>query len=86
MTGPAWCTNAIDRLHPVVARTLLTAHTLCVQSSPVRVSSRSGGSSVAASSTRFRNQRGGELWCELKGDRVIIKGTAVLTLRGELSI
>ncbi len=32
------------------------------------------------------SQRGGELWCELKGDRVIIKGNAVLTLRGELSI
>jgi PhzF family phenazine biosynthesis protein len=32
------------------------------------------------------SQRGGELWCELKGDRVIIKGHAVLTLRGELSI
>jgi len=32
------------------------------------------------------SQRGGELWCELKGDRVIIKGQAVLTLRGQLSI
>ena len=32
------------------------------------------------------SQRGGELWCELKGDRVIIKGNAVLTLRGELAI
>ncbi len=30
--------------------------------------------------------RGGELWCEFKGERVIIKGTAVLTLRGELAI
>jgi PhzF family phenazine biosynthesis protein len=32
------------------------------------------------------SRRGGELWCELKGDRVMIKGNAVLTLRGELSI
>jgi predicted PhzF superfamily epimerase YddE/YHI9 len=32
------------------------------------------------------SQRGGELWCDVKGDRVIIKGNAVLTLRGELSI
>ena len=32
------------------------------------------------------SQRGGELWCELKGDRVIIKGQAVLTLRGQFSI
>lgn len=32
------------------------------------------------------SERGGELWCELKGDRVIIKGNALLTLRGELSI
>ena len=32
------------------------------------------------------SERGGELWCELKGDRVIIKGNAVLTLRGELTI
>jgi PhzF family phenazine biosynthesis protein len=32
------------------------------------------------------SQRGGELWCDLKKDRVIIKGNAVLTLRGELSI
>jgi PhzF family phenazine biosynthesis protein len=30
--------------------------------------------------------RGGELWCEIKGDRVILKGQAVLTLRGELAI
>jgi len=30
--------------------------------------------------------RGGELWCELQGKRVIIKGRAVLTLRGELLI
>jgi len=32
------------------------------------------------------SKRGGELWCELKGDRVAIKGNAVLTLRGELLI
>lgn len=32
------------------------------------------------------SQRGGELWCEVQGDRVIIKGNAVLTLRGELLI
>lgn len=32
------------------------------------------------------SQRGGEVWCDLRGDRVIIKGNAVLTLRGELSI
>jgi PhzF family phenazine biosynthesis protein len=30
--------------------------------------------------------RGGELWCEVKGDRVILKGQAVLSLRGELAI
>ena len=30
--------------------------------------------------------RSGELWCELAGDRVIIRGKAVLTLRGTLSI
>jgi predicted PhzF superfamily epimerase YddE/YHI9 len=32
------------------------------------------------------SQRGGELWCEVKGERVILKGSAVLTLRGELLI
>ena len=32
------------------------------------------------------SERGGELWCELKRDRVIIEGNAVLTLRGELTI
>ncbi|MGA7402428.1 MAG: PhzF family phenazine biosynthesis protein, partial [Candidatus Sulfotelmatobacter sp.] len=32
------------------------------------------------------SERGGELWCEVKGDRVILKGNAVLTLRGELLI
>ncbi len=32
------------------------------------------------------SERGGELWCEVQGDRVILKGNAVLTLRGELLI
>lgn len=32
------------------------------------------------------SERGGELWCEVKGDRVVLKGNAVLTLRGELLI
>jgi len=32
------------------------------------------------------SERGGELWCEVKRERVIIKGRAVLTLRGELLI
>jgi len=32
------------------------------------------------------SERGGELWCELKGERVILKGNAVLVLRGELLI
>jgi PhzF family phenazine biosynthesis protein len=32
------------------------------------------------------SERGGELWCELAGDRVIIKGKAVLTLQGSLMI
>jgi predicted PhzF superfamily epimerase YddE/YHI9 len=32
------------------------------------------------------SQRGGEVWCEVKGERVILKGNAVLTLRGELLI
>jgi len=30
------------------------------------------------------SNRGGELWCELSGDRVTIKGAAVLTLEGSL--
>jgi hypothetical protein len=30
--------------------------------------------------------RGGELWCELRGDRVGIIGQAVLYLRGTLSV
>jgi predicted PhzF superfamily epimerase YddE/YHI9 len=32
------------------------------------------------------SERGGELWCELNGERAILKGSAVLTLRGELLI
>jgi predicted PhzF superfamily epimerase YddE/YHI9 len=32
------------------------------------------------------SERGGDLWCDVKGDRVILKGNAVLTLRGELLI
>jgi len=32
------------------------------------------------------SRRGGELYCELAGDRVRIGGKAVLFLRGEISI
>jgi predicted PhzF superfamily epimerase YddE/YHI9 len=32
------------------------------------------------------SERSGELWCEVQGERVILKGNAVLTLRGELLI
>jgi predicted PhzF superfamily epimerase YddE/YHI9 len=32
------------------------------------------------------SERGGEMWCEVKGKRVILKGNAVLTLQGELLI
>jgi len=32
------------------------------------------------------SERGGEIWCEVAGERVILKGKAVLTLRGELLI
>jgi predicted PhzF superfamily epimerase YddE/YHI9 len=32
------------------------------------------------------SERGGEVWCEVKGERVILRGNAVLTLRGELLI
>lgn len=35
---------------------------------------------------RQLSERGGEMWCEVKGDRVILKGNAVLMLRGELLI
>jgi PhzF family phenazine biosynthesis protein len=33
---------------------------------------------------RQLSERGGELWCEMKEQRVIIKGQAVLTLQGEM--
>jgi predicted PhzF superfamily epimerase YddE/YHI9 len=32
------------------------------------------------------SERGGDLWCEMAGKRVIIKGNAVLTLQGSLEI
>ncbi len=32
------------------------------------------------------SERGGELWCEPAGDRVVLKGNAVLTLQGSLLI
>ena len=32
------------------------------------------------------SERGGELWCEMTGERVILKGNAVLTLQGSLQI
>jgi PhzF family phenazine biosynthesis protein len=35
---------------------------------------------------RQLSERGGELWCEMSGDRVILRGQAVLTLQGELSV
>jgi PhzF family phenazine biosynthesis protein len=35
---------------------------------------------------RQLSERGGELWCELAGDRVILKGHAVLTMQGSLEI
>ncbi len=35
---------------------------------------------------RQLSARGGELWCELRGDRVEIAGKAVLYLRGEIAI
>jgi len=35
---------------------------------------------------RQLSERGGELWCEMAGDRVILKGNAVLTLQGTLQI
>jgi len=35
---------------------------------------------------RQLSERGGELWCEMAGDRVILKGSAVLTLQGTLQI
>lgn len=35
---------------------------------------------------RQLSQRGGELWCEMRGERVTLQGNAVLVLRGELLI
>jgi len=35
---------------------------------------------------RQLSERGGELWCEVAGDRVLLKGKAVVTLEGSLSI
>jgi len=32
------------------------------------------------------SERGGELWCELAGERVVLKGKAVLTLQGSLLV
>ncbi len=32
------------------------------------------------------SDRGGELWCELANDRVLLKGNAILTLQGTLQI
>jgi predicted PhzF superfamily epimerase YddE/YHI9 len=41
---------------------------------------RLGKTSLCA---RQVSERGGELWCDVKGERVILKGNAVLTLRGK---
>ena len=35
---------------------------------------------------RQLSDREGELWCEVIGDRVLLKGKAILTLQGSLSI
>jgi PhzF family phenazine biosynthesis protein len=35
---------------------------------------------------RQLSERGGELWCEMKGTRVILKGHAVLTMKGTLEV
>ena len=32
------------------------------------------------------SKRGGELWCEHKGDRVIMKGKAVFYMKGEITL
>ena len=34
---------------------------------------------------RQLSERGGELWCEISGDRVLLKGSVVLTLKGQLT-
>ena len=44
---------------------------------------RLGRSSLHA---RQISKRGGELWCEVKGERVVLKGSAVMTLRGEIFV
>jgi PhzF family phenazine biosynthesis protein len=36
--------------------------------------------------SRQLSERGGELWCEVDGDRVVVKGQAVLTMQGTLEI
>ena len=46
-------------------------------------SARLGKTSLAA---KQLSQRGGELHCELKGDRVLISGNTVEYLRGEISV
>ncbi len=46
-------------------------------------SGRAGKSQLHA---RQLSERGGELWCETAGSRVILKGRAVLTLQGSLLI
>jgi PhzF family phenazine biosynthesis protein len=35
---------------------------------------------------RQLSERGGELWCEMAGDRVILRGNAVLTMQGAFDI
>ncbi len=35
---------------------------------------------------RQLSERGGELWCEMAGNRVLLKGNAVLTLEGKLDL
>ena len=35
---------------------------------------------------RQLSERGGELWCELAGDRVLLKGKAIVTMEGFLTI
>ena len=35
---------------------------------------------------RQLSERGGDLWCEVAGDRVLLKGKTVVTLQGTLSI
>jgi predicted PhzF superfamily epimerase YddE/YHI9 len=35
---------------------------------------------------RQLSERGGELWCEMAGERVVLKGNAVLTMQGTLEL